>query len=124
MTQDNGHTAGPWFPVFNGLYWDISVGPEAFSQSVGSCHQNRPLGMTEYTAAANARLIAAAPEQFGIIKDLIEWVDRFTGTLPEAQSDALFDLYRRARSTYRNVDQAAHDASRKSVILQARGGAG
>lgn len=125
MTQDNGHTAGPWEIGDDGPIhykgnvrpcWNI-YGPDRIVASVehfdGDDFPN-----------ANARLIAAAPEQLGIIKEFIEWVDRFTGTLPEAQSDALFDIYRRARATYRNVDQVAHEASREAALLQARGEAG
>lgn len=71
---------------------------------------------------ANARLISAAPDAFGLAVDFIQWVDEFTGTLPEPQSDALFDLYRRARRIYLTVDPKGHDASRADLITKATAG--
>ncbi|HEY1071475.1 hypothetical protein [Brevundimonas sp.] len=59
-----------------------------------------------------------------LIVDFIDWVDDFTGTIPEAQSDKLFALYARARSFYFAADPAGHDAQREARIRQAsrRGG--
>lgn len=73
MTSNNGGwTAGPWFTVFNAHYWDVSVGPEDYSQSVASCFQNSVLRMSAEEAAANARLIAAAPDLYEAAEDALE----------------------------------------------------
>ena len=48
--------------LFNGLYWDVSVGPHDYSQSVASCHVNSSLGYGKEGAGEYARLFAAAPD--------------------------------------------------------------
>lgn len=59
--------------------------------------------------------IGTATENSKLVLDFIEWVEAFTGTLPERQSEAMFDLYDRARRIYRAVDPTGHDAHRTTA---------
>lgn len=61
--------------VFNGHYYDVSVGPHDYSQSVASCHVNSALGYGAEGAGAYARLFAAAPELLDALKTLILFTD-------------------------------------------------
>ena len=89
MTSNNGGwTAGPWFTVFNAHYWDVSVGPEDYSQSVASCLQNSVLRMSAEEAAANARLIAAAPDLYEALEELCERYDTIDGESFEHPEDS------------------------------------
>lgn len=56
------HPGVKLYAVFNGHYWDVSVGPKDFSQSVGQCHRNGALGYGDDGAERYARLFAAAPD--------------------------------------------------------------
>jgi hypothetical protein len=112
-----GHTKEPWVVTSDGHY----VSPAADLTKIVAL-VFRPDTDSETERHDNARLIAAAPDAFGLAVDFIQWVDEFTGTLPEPQSDALFDLYRRARRIYLTVDQKGHDASRADLIAKATAG--
>ena len=118
-----GHTPGPWkvFTVKDGPNKGqlLGVGEE---NGAGVADAHGGLWGSGAEKMANARLIAAAPDAFGLAVDFIQWVDEFTGTLPEPQSDAMFDLYRRARRIYLTVDQKGHDASRADLIAKATAG--
>ena len=111
-----GHTTGPWVVTSDGHY----VSPAADLTKIVAL-VFRPDTDSETERHDNARLIAAAPDAFGLAVDFIQWVDKFSGTLPEAQSDALFDLYRRARRIYLTVDQKGHDASRAAIAKATAG---
>lgn len=74
------HTPSELHAVFNGLYWDVAVGPHDYSQRVASCHANHVLGHGLEDAERHARLFAAAPGLFGHAKSLVEaWDARTTG---------------------------------------------
>ncbi len=62
--------------VFNGLYWDVAVGPHEYSQRVASCHANRALGHSLEDAERHARLFAAAPDLLEALEVLDAWMDR------------------------------------------------
>ena len=65
-----GHTPGPWYPVFNGHFWDISLDVAPMSHSVAdTCASNSmygehmgPDGQPGNHGEANAALIALAPD--------------------------------------------------------------
>lgn len=56
------HTPGPWFPRFNGHFWDIGIGPVEHSPSVASVYLNPHADVTDAVRRANALLIGAAPD--------------------------------------------------------------
>ena len=60
-----------------------------------------------------------ADNSYRVVLDFIQWVEAFTGTLPVAQSDAMFDLYGRARRISVAVDPKGHDASRIDAMADA-----
>gem|GEM_PF-5007436 len=60
-----------------------------------------------------------ADNSYRVVLDFIQWVEEFTGTLPAAQSDAMFDLYGRARRISVVVDPKGHDASRIDAMADA-----
>jgi len=60
------HTPGPWFAS------NIGLGPE------GKGPFTFPLGSDAETAAANARLIAAAPEMLAALRDAAGTLSRFS----------------------------------------------
>lgn len=64
----SAHTPGPWFQVWNGHFWDISLSDAPYSQSFAAIHANRAMGQTEEEVEANARLIAAAPTMLAALK--------------------------------------------------------
>jgi len=59
------HTPVELHAVFNGLYWDVAVGPHDYSQRVASCHANHVLGHSLADAERHARIFAAAPDLLG-----------------------------------------------------------
>jgi len=59
-TVTEQRTPGPWFPVWNGNYWDINIADELYAHSVGVVWARVP-GL-QVGAEADARLIAAAPD--------------------------------------------------------------
>lgn len=65
----SGHTKGRLYAVWNGHYFDVSVGPHDYSQSLASVHINGSLGMDKDGAEANARLFAAAPRLLRALKE-------------------------------------------------------
>lgn len=71
------HTPVELHAVFNGHFWDVSVGPSKFSQSVGQCHRNSALGYGLDGAERYARLFAAAPDLLEALPNLtsvIAWL--------------------------------------------------
>jgi hypothetical protein len=64
------HTPGPWYA------WNIQLGPE------GKGPYSFPLGRDSETAAANARLIAAAPEMLEALREMMNHYA--PGTLEQA----------------------------------------
>ncbi|EGF96786.1 hypothetical protein [Brevundimonas diminuta] len=69
------HPGTKLYAVFNGHYWDVCVGPNEFSHTVGSCHRNRPLGYDLDGAERYARLFAAAPD----LLEALEWLVETSG---------------------------------------------
>lgn len=64
--------------VFNGHFWDVSVGPSEFSQAVGQCHRNSALGYGLDGAERYARLFAAAPDLLEALEALdASWLADF-----------------------------------------------
>lgn len=60
--------------VFNGYYYDVSVGPHDYSQSVASCHVNSALGYGMEGAETYARLFAAAPDLLDACKTALRLI--------------------------------------------------
>ena len=65
----SNHTPGPWTAEFHGSVWHIEEG----SGVQLSCVYVWTEDDGEKEAAANARLIAAAPELFDVASRLAEW---------------------------------------------------
>ncbi|SJM49879.1 hypothetical protein FM111_02105 [Brevundimonas diminuta 3F5N] len=66
------HTPVELHAVFNGLYWDVAVGPHDYSQRVASCHANHVLGHGLEDAERHARLFAAAPDLLKAGQNVVE----------------------------------------------------
>jgi hypothetical protein len=82
MSKEAKHTPGPWWLNYNGHYWDvktrrdkdpIDIEPYEYGVTIASTisdqHEKRTAG--KETEEANARLIAAAPDMFKVLTDLI-----------------------------------------------------
>jgi len=73
------HTPGPWWPEHNDHYWEIkseahlSIGDACASNHIYVEGKELPREQVEPIAAANARLMAAAPELLEVCEDL--WCD-------------------------------------------------
>ncbi len=68
------YTPGPWFAKYNGHYWDIGTDEDKFGPKIGDvCGSLHSFGSPE--AAANACLVAAAPELLGALVDLMNSVE-------------------------------------------------
>lgn len=63
------HTPGPWHAHRNHCYWDINSGEEHHSPTIAECCPSA-LNWGEDVAAANARLIAAAPDLLAALQRL------------------------------------------------------
>lgn len=72
-----GHTPGPWFPRFNGHFWEIGIGPVEHSPSVASVYLNPHANVTDAVRRANARLIAAAPELLASCREAAKTFRRY-----------------------------------------------
>ena len=74
-----GHTPGPWYPVFNGHFWDISLDVAPMSHSVAdTCASNSmygehmgPDGQPGNHGEANAALIALAPDLVAALRQTL-----------------------------------------------------
>lgn len=60
------HTPGPWFPVWNDHYWEISLADDRHGPTIGSVWA-RETGVPA-SSVADARLIAAAPDLLAALK--------------------------------------------------------
>ena len=80
------HTPGPWWPRYNGTYWDIQtrrdddphdIGPYECGASIGHIFSDVTELRTadKETEEANARLVAAAPELLKALKNLVDKYD-------------------------------------------------
>ena len=97
------HTPVELHAVFNGLYWDVAVGPHDYSQRVASCHANHVLGHGLEDAERHARLFAAAPDLREALEQLLGNAElaRFHLTATEEGmlvGSALFDTIQQARA--------------------------
>ena len=98
MSDALKHTPGPWYPVHNGYYWDIKLGPEKYAQGVGDTGSSKYIHISddviEDHGEANARLMAAAPELLEALKREREELNySFSTTQPQRikEIDALLD---------------------------------
>lgn len=73
------HTPVDLHAVFNGLYWDVAVGPHDYSQRVASCHANRAIGHSLEDAERHARLFAAAPDLLEALEGCIPQLELGNG---------------------------------------------
>lgn len=60
-------------PSSGNLFWEVSVGPEYFHQSVASCMPNSVLGHRLEDAEAYARLVSAAPQMKEALEEVLRW---------------------------------------------------
>jgi len=66
------HTQAPWFAVYNGRFWDLQLENREYAQSFATVHKNDSLRISAEASAANARLIAAAPDMLDALRTLLE----------------------------------------------------
>ena len=88
------HTPVELHAVFNGLYWDVAVGPHDYSQRVASCHANHVLGHGLEDAERHARLFAAAP-------DLLEALTEARLTLSLTRTNIMVEMKKSEGAAYR-----------------------
>ena len=75
------HTPGPWAGRFNGHFWrvcdakDLPVALGAASNTVFCDCRFAPVRMPDSESAANARLIAAAPDLLDVLQALLSSLD-------------------------------------------------
>lgn len=70
------HTPGPWEPRYEspGSPWAAIVSP-ARRRETDAEHRVCELRVADPEHAANARLIAAAPELLACLRDCVEWLE-------------------------------------------------
>lgn len=102
---EQSHTPGPWFPVWNGHYWDICTEDREYAQSIGTTSANNVLGIDKAQDRANARLIAAAPELLEALRLILPLAK---GYRPEGQTAT-------ARATCNSWVEAAEEAIAKAT---------
>jgi hypothetical protein len=73
--REAGHTPGPWRATPNGYgRWFVHGGPDLISDGTGTSYQALVCGGNNHDTLteANARLIAAAPELYEVLADIME----------------------------------------------------
>ncbi len=90
------HTPGPWRPHHTGATRVIANVPGHEGETHTICNTwSSPLSPPRTEAAANARLIAAAPDLLAVVEALMQAErDGYTGSLPHA----LILMYRDAHA--------------------------
>src|SRR5512139_2026557 len=102
------HTPGPWATRRNISSVGI-VGADGFA--VAACRFTGPDGSTTGETIgigkANARLIAAAPDLLGALRDLLEAFDASPDDLPAHEYEAIIaDARKRARAAIAKAEQS------------------
>jgi len=83
----NTHTPAPW-QVWKFDEQSVAVGPVAgglaVAQIVTTNAHGIPTAQTEQTGQANAHLVAAAPDLFAALDDLLSYLEGYDHDYPEA----------------------------------------